>query len=124
MMNNNTATPKGLAVLLDAATPTFYIAIKDDAKGLLVERQYSHREIKGEALLSVVQEIFEKNGLDIQSIRYLCNTKGPGSLTGLRIVMSLIKTMAQILSVPIICMPTLYALERSYTSTTEQKHQT
>lgn len=108
---------------MDAATPTFYIAIKDDEQGQITERQYSHREIKGEALLSVVKEMFDQNGLDIHKIAYLCTTKGPGSLTGLRIAMSMIKTMAQILKVPIICMPTLYALERSYTARTEQKHQ-
>lgn len=101
---------------MDAATPLFYIAIKDLDRSVVIERHHSHKELKGEALLSVVQEMFVKNHYNLQELAYLCTTKGPGSLTGLRIAMSLIKTMGQILKLPIISIPTLYALESSYTA--------
>ena len=105
---------KRLVLFLDAATPLFYIAITDMQKGIVAKRQYDHSTLKGEALLSVVKEMFDEIGFDIHSVAYLCTTKGPGSLTGLRISMSILKTMAQILKIPIVCLPTLYALERSF----------
>lgn len=113
-MMSHKAIEKPLVLFLDAATPLFYIAINDLQKGIVANRQYDHAALKGEALLSVVKEMFDETGLDIHSIAYLCTTKGPGSLTGLRISMSILKTMAQILNIPIVCLPTLYALERSF----------
>ena len=107
---------KPLVLFLDAATPLFYIAIKHMETGLLAQRHYNHTELKGEALMWEVKSILEKNSHTVNEIAYLCTTKGPGSLTGLRISMSLLKTMGQILKIPIVCIPTLYALERSYVS--------
>ncbi|MFP4461238.1 MAG: tRNA (adenosine(37)-N6)-threonylcarbamoyltransferase complex dimerization subunit type 1 TsaB [Thermotogota bacterium] len=107
-------TKKHLSLFLDAATPFFYIAIKELESGVVIERHYDHSELKGEALLSIVKGIFEERDYDVNDIAYLCTTKGPGSLTGLRIAMSIVKTMAQILNIPIVCIPTLFALERSY----------
>ncbi|MEA1884989.1 MAG: tRNA (adenosine(37)-N6)-threonylcarbamoyltransferase complex dimerization subunit type 1 TsaB [Thermotogota bacterium] len=115
-MRNNNEYQKRFALFLDAATPLFYIAVKDFKKEIIVEKSYNHDELKGEALSSVVKKIFDENHYDVHELAFLCTTKGPGSLTGLRIVMSLIKTMGQILKVPIVCIPTLYALERSFAS--------
>lgn len=114
-MGNN-SDQKQLALFLDASTPLFYIAVKDLKSGFIVERKYDHKVLKGEALLSVVKEMFDDQGYDLHSLSYLCTTKGPGSLTGLRIAMSILKTIAQILNIPIVCLPTLYAIEQSYES--------
>ena len=115
-MKNNNENQKQLALFLDGATPLFYIAVKDLKNETVVERYYNHHELKGEGLLSVVREIFDENHFNVHELAFLCTTKGPGSLTGLRIAMSLLKTMAQILNVPIVSIPTLYALECSYAS--------
>ena len=112
-MSNN-KEQKQLGLFLDASTPLFYIAIKDLKSGFIEERKFDHKTLKGEALLSVVNKMFDDRGYDVLSLRYLCTTKGPGSLTGLRIVMSILKTLAQILNIPIVCLPTLYAIEQSY----------
>ncbi|HPF16518.1 MAG TPA: tRNA (adenosine(37)-N6)-threonylcarbamoyltransferase complex dimerization subunit type 1 TsaB [Thermotogota bacterium] len=112
---------KNLVLFLDAATEIFYIAIWDLGTGAMVQKQFNHREIKGEALLSVIKSLFDETGYDVHSVAYLCTTKGPGSLTGLRIAMSILKTMAQILNVPIVSLPTLYALEQSYVQPLELK---
>ncbi|MDN5359720.1 MAG: tRNA threonylcarbamoyladenosine biosynthesis protein TsaB [Thermotogaceae bacterium] len=122
-MTNNNKYQKRLGLFLDAATPLFYIAVKDLENETIVERYYNHHELKGEALTSVVKEIFDENHFNVHELAFLCTTKGPGSLTGLRIAMSLLKTMAQILKVPIVCIPTLYALENSFTTneSTENK---
>jgi len=115
-MMSHKGIEKRHVLFLDAATPLFYIAINDLQKGIVANRQYDHATIKGEALLSVVKEMFDETGLTIHSVAYLCTTKGPGSLTGLRISLSILKTMAQILNIPIVCLPTLYALECSFKS--------
>ena len=105
---------KNLILFLDAATPIFYIAVKDIETGRIIEKKYNNTEIRGEALLHFVQELFRVHGYDVRAIKYLCTTQGPGSLTGLRICMSVLKTLAQILSTPIVCLPTLKAFESSY----------
>jgi len=111
-MNNQNQKP--LVLFVDAATPLFYIAIKHQENGILCEQQYNHTQLKGEALISEIKKMLVKNRHNVNEVGYLCTTKGPGSLTGLRISMSLVKTMGQILNIPIVCIPTLYALECSY----------
>jgi tRNA threonylcarbamoyl adenosine modification protein YeaZ len=58
--------------------------------------------------------MFEEKGYSTNDIKFMATTSGPGSLTGLRICMSTIKTISQVLNVPIVTLPTLYALEMSY----------
>jgi len=120
-MMNHKIILKNLVFFLDASTEIFYIAIRDLDKGVIVQKQFNHLELKGEALLSAIKCLFDENGYDVHSIAYLCTTKGPGSLTGLRIAMSILKTMGQILNVVIVSLPTLYALEQSYERSSELK---
>lgn len=109
---------KNLVLFLDAATPVFYIALKDIERGSVIEKKYSNTDIRGEALLHFVKKMIVVHGYDMRAIKYLCTTKGPGSLTGLRICMSVLKTLAQIFNIPIVCLPTLKAFESSYLNLT------
>ncbi|HPJ88506.1 MAG TPA: tRNA (adenosine(37)-N6)-threonylcarbamoyltransferase complex dimerization subunit type 1 TsaB [Thermotogota bacterium] len=106
---------KNLIVFIDSSTRCFYVAIKDTQTNACQVKIFTQKELKGEAVLSVVKGLFEEYGYTNENIEMLCTTSGPGSLTGLRICMSTLKTMAQVLNLPIVTLPTLFALEKSYT---------
>ncbi len=107
-------TNKNLIVFIDSSTRRFYIAVRHIETKEVFSKTFTHKELKGEALLSVISDLFKAHGYAVEAIKLLCTTSGPGSLTGLRICMSTIKTMAQVLAIPVVTLPTLFALEASY----------
>jgi tRNA threonylcarbamoyladenosine biosynthesis protein TsaB len=62
----------------------------------LAERQLA----KG--LLGYLQEQLRENGKDLADVTAIGAFKGPGSFTGLRIGLSVLNTMAEALSIPIV----------------------
>jgi len=102
------------AVLLDASTKKFLLGIATlDFKTVHYE-VYNPGDLKGENLLFEVERLLKENKLNKQDLSLVITSKGPGSLTGLRIIMSTVKTMAQVLGIPIAAIPTMYLLEKAF----------
>lgn len=67
-----------------------------------------------ETLLGLVQAALMQTGLSMQNIGLLAVTKGPGSFTGLRIGMALVKGLALPFATPALGISTLKALAMAY----------
>ena len=61
-------------------------------------------------LLPMVDEALKKSGLSLDDITGLAVSRGPGSFTGIRIGMTTVKALAQVLGVRIAQVPTLFAM--------------
>ncbi|HPE68777.1 MAG TPA: hypothetical protein P5560_04600 [Thermotogota bacterium] len=105
-------TPGKHAVLaVDASTSEYLLAMHIPARNLFEALCFSHEQLKGENLLFVLHQLMQKHRLQWRDFAYLLTTSGPGSLTGLRIVFSTLKTLAQVTGIPLVTVPTLYALQ-------------
>jgi len=103
-----------IALMLDAATKRFLLGISTFDSKTVQWKVYEQSELKGENLLFEAGHLLKENGLNSNDLSLLITSKGPGSLTGLRIIMSTVKTLAQVLALPIAAIPTLYLLEKSF----------
>ncbi len=94
---------------IDTSTMISSVGVLDGAYSL---GEYSLNQVKthSELLLPMTNELLSKLGLGLEDIDLFAVAKGPGSFTGLRIGMSAVKTMAQVLDKKIIGVSTLEAL--------------
>ena len=69
--------------------------------------KHSHSEKLFEVISSVVQQA----EIEFDEIKSLAVSSGPGSFTGLRIGMAAAKGIAQVLSIPIIPVPTFETMD-------------
>jgi len=56
---------------------------------------------QGEALIPLIQELFQETGLDIQKITAVAVGVGPGSFTGVRVALSTARAIGLALNVPV-----------------------
>ncbi|RME54049.1 MAG: tRNA (adenosine(37)-N6)-threonylcarbamoyltransferase complex dimerization subunit type 1 TsaB, partial [Caldilineae bacterium] len=101
-----------MLVALDTATTTASVAIYDrERDALLAEQTWQARRRQTEETLPVLQEMLARLALGPDHIRALAVTTGPGSFTGVRIGVSMVKGMALGLTAPpqVLGLPTLCA---------------
>lgn len=92
----DTATPTTTVALLDAATPI--------SENTLSSTSHSR------SLLPAIAEILSRTGHSPRSLQAIAVGRGPGSFTGVRIGMTLAKTLAYALDIPLVGVSTLRAL--------------
>jgi tRNA threonylcarbamoyladenosine biosynthesis protein TsaB len=102
-----------IVVGIDTATPQTSVAIGDGSKTIastsLATGKPSHD------LVSVLlQEQLERTGLELESIAGVAVGVGPGLFTGLRVGVETAKTLAQVIPVPIVALPSLDVLAFGY----------
>ncbi|NOZ33247.1 MAG: tRNA (adenosine(37)-N6)-threonylcarbamoyltransferase complex dimerization subunit type 1 TsaB [Alphaproteobacteria bacterium] len=78
----------------------------DHVTSLVVELERGHAEI----IVSQIEALLAKAGLAYSDIGRLSTTTGPGSFTGLRVGLSVVKALGLALKVPVLGVPTLVAL--------------
>ena len=71
-----------------------------------LSEEYSHSE----KLTFIVEEILLKNKLELNMIKAVCLSSGPGSYTGLRIGSSVAKGICYSLNIPLISVSTLFSM--------------
>jgi len=98
---------------LDASCSRYSIALKKVIDGTFDTMSLKSKETRGENLLAEVEKMLDKNLVKISELSLLATTSGPGSLTGIRIALSYIKTIAQVLKIPVCAIPSLFALQES-----------
>lgn len=96
---------------VDTSTAILSLALKTDSL-------YEEKLIKGnfspsEDLLGEIKKLLTWADLEIKDLDLLITTKGPGSFTGLRIALSLLKGLSLSSDIPLVSVPTLSAVERS-----------
>lgn len=94
---------------IDTSTTHSSCAVMDDNNivgDFSINQSMSHNEI----LLVMVDEMLKKLNIDIEDIDLLVAVTGPGSFTGIRIGVTVVKALAMALNKPIVAVNTLEAL--------------
>ncbi len=96
---------------IDTSTAILSIALKTDST-------YEERMVNGafspsENLMGEIKAMLTRASLKLGDIDLLITTRGPGSFTGLRIAMSLLKGISLSNDIPLVSVPTLSVIEKS-----------
>ena len=94
---------------IDTSTTHSSCAVMDDNNivgDFSINQNMSHNEI----LLVMVDEMLKKLNIDIEDIDLFVAVTGPGSFTGIRIGVTVVKALAMALNKPIVAVNTLEAL--------------
>jgi len=96
---------------VDTSTQSCGVAVVD-GEGLLSESLFASRQTHSRHLLGMVEETLARTGLALLDLDGFAVTRGPGSFTGLRIGMSVVKGLAEVAGKPVAGISTLEALAR------------
>ena len=100
---------------VDTSTTNLSLALKTDTS--FEERFITSPSFSpSENLLGEIKDLLKRENLTLKDLDLLICTKGPGSFTGLRITMSLLKGIALAGDIPLVSVPTLDAIEDSVSS--------
>lgn len=95
---------------IETATKNCSVSLAQDGKTILCkeisEQGYSHAE----KLHVFIEEILKETGTDVQQLKAIAVSKGPGSYTGLRIGVSTAKGLCYALGIPLVAVDTLQVL--------------
>lgn len=91
-------------------TSAFASAAVLDRKGVCTEVVSDGTLNHLQNLLPMIEEALSRSGLGLKDIDGLAVSRGPGSFTGVRIGMSTVKALAQVLGIEIAPVPTLFAM--------------
>lgn len=96
-----------MLLFIDTHDMLITIAIKNGDKLFIKtkESEYSHSKF----VMPMIKEIFEENNLDIHNLDEILVVNGPGSFTGIRIGLTIAKTIAYSLNIKIKCISSLTA---------------
>lgn len=94
---------------IDSSTASATCAILEDNK-LLGEITFNYKKQHSIILMPIIDELLKNTNSELDSIDGFVVSKGPGSFTGLRIGMAVIKGLAQGTNKPFISISTLDAL--------------
>lgn len=86
---------------IETSSSTLSIAISIDGK-TICEYFYNAGMIHSEVLISVIDKILKDVNLEIKNIDKFAVSSGPGSFTGIRVGMTVVKTLAQSLKKKIV----------------------
>lgn len=84
---------------IDTASTTGSVAVVDD-ETLLAETTAARRETHSRRLMDMIDGVLDLSGLTMKQIDGFAFTKGPGSFTGLRIGLSIVKALALVTAKP------------------------
>lgn len=98
-------------LLFDTSTQILSIALKCDKfyEERLINGGFSHSE----DLLNEVVSLLDRAKITLKDLDLLICTKGPGSFTGIRVGMVTMKGFASALSIPLVSVGTLEAIEKA-----------
>ena len=88
-----------MILFIDTHAELITIAVKQNENLYIKnkESEYSHSVFT----MPMIEEIFKENNLDIKKLKKIIVVNGPGSFTGIRIGLSIAKTMAYALNIDI-----------------------
>ncbi|MBE0466552.1 MAG: tRNA (adenosine(37)-N6)-threonylcarbamoyltransferase complex dimerization subunit type 1 TsaB [Candidatus Desulforudis sp.] len=79
-------------------------------EGVLAEWTVRGQKIHSVRVLPLIEGVLDEAGLLMPELAGVAVTSGPGSFTGLRIGLTVAKTLAQVLNIPVAGIPSLEAL--------------
>lgn len=105
------------ALAIDCAVSRIAIAAKDDAHLVKVTLDIGMKQ--SEKLLPTIDSVLKEIGLTAKELDYTTITIGPGSFTGLRLGLSVLKSLELANKTPIYAVPSLEAYAYPYRTATE-----
>ena len=94
---------------VDTSTSSCSVAVLEDER-LLAEVIYTAGNTHSRHLLSIINQILDICSFKFLDINGICFTQGPGTFTGLRIGISMVKGLAAATRVPVVGVSSLAAL--------------
>lgn len=85
------------------------VAVADDSSGLIAEVRLNVKSTHSERLMTEIDHVMKRSGLQVSDIDAFAVSIGPGSFTGLRIGVSAVKGFSYATGKPIVPVPTLEA---------------
>lgn len=98
-----------LVLAIESSTKVAGVALVSD-NGVVMEQSLAGQKEHSRWLMRAVADIFTATATDFKSVDAIAVSSGPGSFTGLRIGMTVAKSLAQVWNVPVYPVPTLQAL--------------
>ena len=95
---------------IETSGETLSVAISNDLT-IVAQYFYNAGKIHSDIIIGLVNKILKNVGWEIKDIDKFALSCGPGSFTGIRVSMAVIKTLAQTLNKPVVCIDTLSVLE-------------
>ncbi len=95
----------------DTSTAILSLALKTDTS--YEERMVDGNFAPSENLMGEIKSMLERAHITLKDLNLLICTRGPGSFTGLRIAMSLMKGISYANDIPLVSVPTLSVIEES-----------
>lgn len=105
---------------IDTSSEICSTAILEDNK-LIDENNLDNGRTHSENLMPLVDELLKRNNLKIKDIEMLACCVGPGSFTGIRIGVSSIKPIAEVLNIKIASVTSLETLARNVEAAENEK---
>jgi len=98
-----------LAIILhiETATKNCSVALSEDGRLIDYIEEYSERYSHSERLHILIETLFKRTSFNLQSVKAVAVSKGPGSYTGLRIATSSAKGLCFALKIPLIAIDTI-----------------
>ena len=113
-----------LCLSIDTASDMTSVALCDDKGECAVARMISTRG-QGEALMSLIQDVFQQMGKSCKDLTHIAATVGPGSFTGVRIGLATARGLGLALNVPVLGVDSFvasaYGLKRAVTVVLDSK---
>lgn len=94
---------------IDTSTMISTVTVSDD-KEILGDFNVNQQKTHSESLVPMIEILLSMLGMEIKDIDRFIISQGPGSFTGLRIGMTIAKTLAQAENKELVCVSTLKAL--------------
>jgi len=94
-------------LFIDTHSSLITIALISDEEEILYQKESNHSHSK--YLLPMIEELLEKNELTTKNINEILVVNGPGSFTGLRIGLTVAKTLAYSLKIPVKIISSVFA---------------
>jgi tRNA threonylcarbamoyl adenosine modification protein YeaZ len=107
-----------MILCIETSTETFSVALEDDSGS--ADLQLSHRMARSQHIVSAVDFLLSRMGMNIHDVEAAYAGTGPGSFTGIRIGLSFVNALRQAQGIPVGGMSTLdvlaYGMSRWYNS--------
>lgn len=94
---------------IDTATKVCGVAVINEEQ-LIVEKFLNNQRTHSQNIIPLIKQAVKEAGIEPKELGGIAVTKGPGSFTGLRIGMTVAKSLAQVLNIPVIGVSTLKTL--------------
>lgn len=103
-------------LFIDSATTNLVVAIINDGKLVYIYNNNDGHDTSSK-MMPVLAEAFEKANLKPQDIDKIFAVNGPGSFTGIRVGLTVAKTMAYALNIPVVPISSLEVMASGFGGT-------